>query len=112
MLIILNYRFYVGLPSSLVEAEERRRKSSESSMSGGKFYASKSWLSDFLNNLAYLKSFNNDLHCFLQEIHRKEVLLLHLLLDPLVAETYLPVWEECCLLQVVRFLEVTSYIKG
>ena len=42
MLIILNDRFYVGLPSSLVEAEERRRKSSESSMSGGKFYASKS----------------------------------------------------------------------
>ena len=39
---ILNDRFYVGLPSSLVEAEERRRKSSESSMSGGKFYASKS----------------------------------------------------------------------
>ena len=42
ILIILNDPFYAGLPSSLVEAEERRRKSSESSMSGGKFYASKS----------------------------------------------------------------------
>ena len=62
-------------------------------------------------NMAYFKSFNNDLH-FLQETRRKEVLLLPLLQDPLVVETYLPVWEECCLLQVVQFLEVTSYIKG
>ena len=107
---------WIGLPSSLVEAEERRRKSSESSMSGGKsielcfvFSINHGWiiLMSACDYFAILK-----INRLFQVTPQREVLRPHQRWVHPEVEILHHLGVECCLPQAALFLEEISFIKG